>query len=121
VALNTYNVMSVMKAAMRSAHRDPSLLMELSGYYLATEIPVAYWGMMIAIEPRNWTKAFATLSADEMARILKELASQTRVNRFRKHKRGLKRPPPARTGGLREKHASTARLIATRNDVQDQK
>jgi IS4 transposase len=119
VALNTYNVMSVIKTAMRSAHRDPSLLMELSGYYLATEISAAYWGMMIAIEPRHWTKEFATLSTDEMARLLKELARRTRVDRFRKHKRGPKRPPPARTGGLREKHVSTARIIATRNGMQN--
>jgi IS4 transposase len=121
VALNTYNVMCVMKAAMRSAHRDPSLLLDLSGYYLATEISAAYWGMMIAIEPRHWTKAFATLSADEIARVLKELAARTRVDRFRKHKRGPKRPPPVRTGGLKEKHVSTARLIAARNGVQNNK
>jgi IS4 transposase len=121
VALNTYNVLSVLKAAMRTAHRDPSLLLDLSGYYLATEISAAYWGMMIAIEPRHWTKTFAALSLEEMAAILKELAAQTKVDRFRKNKRGPKRPPPARTGGYREKHVSTARLIATRNGEPNNK
>ena len=121
VAVNTYNVMSVLKAAMRSAHRDPSLLMDLSGYYLATEISAAYWGMMIAIEPRHWTKAFATITAKEMARILKNLAAQTKVDRFRKNKRGPKHPPPARTGGYKEKHVSTARLLATRTKAKKKK
>lgn len=121
VAVNLYNVMSVMKAALRSAHKDPSLVMELSGYYLATEISATYWGMMIAIEPRHWTKTFATLTVAEMGRVLKALAGQTKVDRFRKHKRGPKHPPPNRTGGYREKHVSTARLIASRAGVQNQK
>jgi IS4 transposase len=121
VAINLYNVMSVMKAAMRSAHKNPSLLMELSGYYLATEISATYWGMMIAIEPAQWTKTFACLTAVEMAHILNDLACQTKVDRFRKHKRGPKRPPPTRTGGYREKHVSTARLIAARGDAPNKK
>ena len=121
VALNLYNVLSVMKAAMRSAHRDPSLLMELSGYYLAAEISATYWGMMIAIAPKHWTKAFARLSVEEMAALLKELASRVSVQRFRKHHRGPRNPPPKRTGGYREKHVSTARLLAGRAGVQNKK
>lgn len=121
VAVNLYNVLSVMKAALRSAHKDPSLVMELSGYYLATEISATYWGMMIAIELRHWTKTFATLTASEMAQALKDLAGRVKVDRFRKHKRGPKHPPPKRTGGYREKHVSTARLIASRAGVQNKK
>jgi len=121
VAINLYNVMSVMKAALRSAHKDPTLVMELSGYYLATEISATYWGMMIAIEPRHWTKAFAILTATEMAQVLKDLAGHVKVDRFRKHKRGPKLPPPKRTGGYREKHVSTARLIASRVGAQNKK
>jgi IS4 transposase len=121
VALNLYNVLSVMKAAMRSAHRDPSLLMELSGYYLAAEISATYWGMMIAIAPEHWTKAFARLSVQEMAALLKELASRVSVHRFRKHHRGPRNPPPKRTGGYREKHVSTARLLAGRAGGKNKK
>jgi hypothetical protein len=120
VAINAYNMMSVLKGAMRSAYRDPSLLSELSGYYLASEISATYWGMMIAIEPHHWTTTFATLSVEEMAAVLKELAAKTSVHRFRKNHRGPKRPPPKRTGGLREKHVSTARLIAARGGAQNQ-
>lgn len=121
VAVNLYNVLSVMKAAMRTAHKDPSLLTELSVYYLGTEISAAYWGMMIAIPPSHWTKAFATLTATEMASVLRDLALATKIDRFRKHKRGPKRPPPKRTGGYREKHVSTARLIAGRNGGKNRK
>jgi IS4 transposase len=117
VGLYTYNVLSVMKAAIRSAHKNPKLLDELSGYYLAEEISATYWGMMIAIQPRHWTKAFSQMTADEIAHVLKELAGNVDVRRFRKHKRSPKKPPPRRTGGLREKHVSTARLLAARERV----
>lgn len=114
IALLTYNVISVLKAAMRSAHRNPSLLMELSGYYLAEEISATYWGMMIAIERQHWTTAFAHLTPLEMAEILKQLAKNVDLSRYKKHKRAPKKPPPKRTGGLRHKHVSTARLLEKR-------
>ncbi len=114
IALLSYNVLSVIKAATRSAHKDPSLLMDLSGYYLAEEIAATYSGMMIAIEPRHWTQSFARLTATKLAQLLKQLAANVDVSRFKKHKRGPKTPPPKRTGGLRKKHVSTKRLLDQR-------
>lgn len=114
IALTTYNVLSTIKAAMRSAHRDPSLLLDLSGYYLAEEISAAYWGMMIAIEPAHWTRQFAEATRTEMAACLRALAARANPSRFKKRRRGPKKPPPARTGGLREKHVSTKRLLDQR-------
>ena len=115
VALTTYNVLSTMKAAMRSAHRDPSLLTELSGYYLAEEISATYWGMMIAIPPAHWTRQFSQATAAEIAECLRSLAARVDPRRFQKRRRGPRLPPPKRTGGLREKHVSTQRLIAQRS------
>ena len=114
VALITYNVLSVLKAALRSAHRDPAPLIDLSGYYLAEEIAATYWGMMIAIEPKRWTEAFSQKSVVRLADLLKQLATSADVSRFKKRRRGPKHPPPKRTGGLREKHVSTARILAQR-------
>jgi hypothetical protein len=115
VALMTYNVLSTIKAAMRSAHRDPSLLGDLSGYYLAEEISATYWGMMIAIESAQWTRQFAGVTTAEMAACLRALAANANPSRFTKRRRGPKKPPPVRTGGLREKHVSTKRLLDQRN------
>ena len=120
VGLYVLNILNVLKAAMRSAHRDPSLLTELSGYYLAGEISSIYQGMMIAIEPRQWTGVFADLSTPEMATLLKQLARKVDVRRFRKKTRGPKKPPPKRRGGYREKHVSTARLLAERDAVANE-
>jgi hypothetical protein len=114
IALTTYNVLSTIKAALRSAHRDPSLLFELSGYYLAEEISATYWGMMIAIEPRQWRKQFAGVVAQELAACLLSLAANADPRRFKKRRRGPKKPPMPRTGGLREKHVATKRLLDQR-------
>jgi IS4 transposase len=118
IALTTYNVLSTIKAGMRSAYRDPSLLTELSGYYLAEEISASYWGMMIAIEPAHWTRQFAEATATEMADFLRTVAANADPGRFKKRRRGPRRPPPDRTGGLREKHVSTQRLIDQRHTVR---
>jgi IS4 transposase len=114
LALTTYNVLSTIKAAMRAAHRNPSLLFDLSGYYLAEEISATYWGMVIAIEPVHWTRQFAKATPMEMAECLRALAANADPRRFKKRRRGPKRPPPTRTGGLREKHVSTKRLLDQR-------
>lgn len=114
VALQTYNMISVIKTSIRVAQRTPSLLDELSGYALAEEIGATYRGMMIAIESELWTKEFAQLKVPEMAEALKHLGSKVDIRQFKKKKRGPKKPRPKRTGGLREKHVSTARLLAQR-------
>jgi IS4 transposase len=121
LALTSYNVLSTIKAAMRSAHRDPSLLLELSGYYLAEEISATYWGMMIAIEPTHWTKQFAALTVQELAASLLALAANADPRRFKKRHRGPAKPPPPRTGGLREKHVATKRLLDQRKALTNVK
>lgn len=114
VGLLTYNVISVVKGSLCAAHGDRAELQRLSTYYLAEEIGAAYWGMMIAIPQRAWRRAFANLSPQQMAAVLKELASHTRIKQFQKHPRKTRNPPPPRTGGLREKHVSTQRLLNQR-------
>ncbi len=69
---------------------------------------------MIAIESSHWTRSFARLTVDEMGASLLELAAQVDVDRFRKRRRGAKKPQPPRKGGYPHKHVSTARLLAER-------
>jgi IS4 transposase len=112
VGLVLYNTLSALKAALRSVHGEAA--QNLSGYYLSEEISAVYSGMMIAIRPVHWTKAFAQVTARQMANQLKDLAYNVNPARFAKSKRGPKKPPLKRTGGLREKHVSTARLLEAR-------
>ena len=114
VALLTYNVTSVVKSALSATHEDAMKRETISGYYLAGEIAAAYHGMMIAVPSAEWTRHFASLTARELASILKTLAAKVRPDRFRKNIRGPKNPPPKRSNDKRHPHVSTARILAQR-------
>jgi IS4 transposase len=112
VALVSYNVLSVIKAALRSVH-GVEAVEEVSGYYLADEIAGTHRGMMIAIPEDEWVM-FAGLTASALGEILKELAAKVRLSALRKHRRGPKRPQPKRASGAKIGHVSTAKLLAER-------
>jgi IS4 transposase len=112
VALVSYNVMSVVKAALRSAHGEEAVE-GLSFYYLADEIAGAHRGMMIAIPEDRWA-VFHGLTAVAFGRVLLDLAAGVRLSAYRKQVRGPKRPPPKRASGAKVKHVSTARLLEKR-------
>ena len=114
IALYTYNILSIVKHAMRAVYKDGAALERISGYYLAAEISAAYFGMMIAIPADEWTKAFAGLTAGALAALLKQLAGNIRIERFLKNKRGPKKPPPRKKGGKYAPHVSTKRLLDQR-------
>jgi IS4 transposase len=114
IALYTYNVLSVLKAAMRAVHKDAAAIERISGYYLAAEISAAYFGMMIAIPGPRWTKAFGHLTARQLAGVLKELSANIRIDRFLKNSRGPKKPPPKRKSAKNTPHVSTKRLLDQR-------
>jgi IS4 transposase len=113
LALLAYNAVSLIKAALRSAHGRQKVNDEVSGYYLSLEIGRTYDGMMIAIPAPHWT-CFRELAAKEFANVLQELASSVNLARYRKHPRGPKKTPSERTAYQNGKHVSTAKLLAQR-------
>jgi hypothetical protein len=112
VGIVLYNTLSALKAAIRAEHPAAP---PLSGYYLAEEIAAVYTGMMIAIRPSVWSKTFRSKTPQELAACLRSIAKRVNPHRFRKRTRGPKKKPPPRTGGFRQKHVSTARLLLSRN------
>ncbi len=117
IALMMYNTLSVVKASLRAVHGDEASPEKISGYYLASEIKAMQGGMMVAITPDYWRRRFGKTTPRQMASFLRECAVHVPIRRFLKNKRGPKKPPPKRTGGLREKHVSTARLLAQRKEI----
>jgi hypothetical protein len=69
--------------------------------------------MMIAIPAPYWA-LFRTLSDQEFANVLRELASSVNRSRYQKHPRGPKKKPPERTAYQNGKHVSTAKLLTQR-------
>jgi IS4 transposase len=112
VALVSYNMMSVVKAALRSVHGEEAVE-ELSFYYLAGEVAGTHRGMMIAIPEEEWA-VFHGLTAVAFGKILLDLAAGVRLSAYRKQVRGPKRPPPKRASGAKIKHVSTAKLLEKR-------
>jgi hypothetical protein len=114
VALLMYNVLCVVRAAIHSKHGEEAAFEKLSIYYLGSEITAIHGGMLIAVPAEEWAQTFRDCTAAQLAKFLQNTATHVDPTRFRKRTRGPKKPPPRRTGGLREKHVSTYRLIAQR-------
>lgn len=111
IALVAYNVLSVVKAALRSVHGTDKIETEVSSYYLADEIKGTYRGMMIAIPPEEW-RVFHNMTFTDLSQILKHLAGLTKLRAFRRHPRGPKIAQPKRTYLKNKPHVSTAKILA---------
>ncbi|WP_228059594.1 transposase [Plectonema radiosum] len=110
IALVTYNVLSVVMAALRTVHGTDKIETEVSSYYLADEIKGTYRGMMIAIPPEKW-RVFQNMTFIELSQILKHLAGHVKLRAFRRHPRGPKKPQPKRTYLKNRPHVSTFKIL----------
>lgn len=113
MALVGFNLSSVILTAMRASQQADDKL-EVSMYYVCEEIAHTYRGLDLVLNDHEWTKAFASLTCAQLARKLLQIASQTDLSRYRKHKRGPKKPPPKMNKAKRN-HISTARVLANNN------
>jgi hypothetical protein len=113
VALVTYMIISVIKAAIGSVHGPDTIKNKVSGYYLADEISGTYRGMMIAVPSDEWM-LFARMTTLEFVEILRVLASKVKMSAFKKHTRGPKKPAVKRNVSKNSPHVSTAKLLANR-------
>ncbi len=113
VALVAYNIMSTVKAALRSVHGVAVIDTEFSTHDLAEEVAATHRGMMIAIPEDEWV-VFQGMSPRELSPLLKQFAAAVRLSEYRKQPRGPKKPRPKRTSGAKARHVSTAKLLMRR-------
>ena len=111
IGLVAYNILSVVRTAMATAHGEESVE-EISAYYVADEIRGMMRGMMVVISDQQWQRQFGQRTERQMARVLLALARQVNLECFRKARRGPKKPRPKRTKYKRKTHVSTARILA---------
>jgi hypothetical protein len=111
IALVSYNIASVIRAALRATFGHEKIEKEVSWYYIANEVRFNYGGMDVALEEETWAP-FQSMSATDLAAKLKEYAGNVRLSAFKRHPRGPKKPTPRRTKYADETHVSTARLLA---------
>jgi hypothetical protein len=113
VALVAYNVVALVKGALRAAHGAEYVEEQLSMYYLTLEVAQVTPGMEIAVEAEAW-EVFRHMSTAEFTTILVAIAQRLDTKKYTKHKRGPKKPPPNKLSGKRQTHVSTARILASR-------
>lgn len=110
VAVAAYNVLAVLKAALRGVHGEEKVQREVSGYYVALEWALVYAGMMIALPAAEW-EVFGRMSATELAKYLRRWASKVDMEKIKKA--SPRKPTKQRTTRIKDKspHLSTARLL----------
>jgi hypothetical protein len=105
------NAVSLIKAALRAAH-GAEAEDELSVYYAALDIQQVYRGMMIALPADRWS-VFGSMSAEELAGALRQMAGAVDRASYTKTSRGPKKPTPRKVyknGG----HVSTHKVLLKR-------
>jgi len=113
VTLVCYNVLAVVKAALRAAHGCAKVEQEVSLYHVTEQVRRTYTGMMIALPEEEWV-LFQGLSVPALAQILRELASRVRLAAVPKAPSRPKKPRPERKDNPKEPHVSTAKVLGQR-------
>lgn len=110
VAVAAYNVLAVLKAALRGVHGEEKVQREVSGYYVALEWALVYAGMMIALPAAEWAQC-GRMPAKELATYLRRWASTVDMEKIKKAP--PRQPTKQKTERIKDKspHLSTARLL----------
>jgi IS4 transposase len=113
VALVAYNVVALVKGALRAAHGPEYGKDQLSRYYLTLEVTQVATGMEIALGTEPW-EILRQMSPAEFTRTLVAIAQRLDTKKYTKHPRGPKKPPPHKLSAKHQTHVSTARILAMR-------
>ena len=117
LAVCACNVLRVVSGALEQAEEpsacEPDDVWEASSYAVAVELRVAYDGLVVNVPTEAWD-VFAVWSARQLAEWLVEVARKTDRKRYRKSRRGPKKPVERVKAGRKAAHRSTARLLAQR-------
>ena len=88
-----YNVLAVVKGALRGLHGEQTIHDTVSGYYIAGEIGRTYEALLGFVPADQWTQVQA-LSHEAFLTLLMGLARAVDLAKYRKHPRGPKKPKP---------------------------
>jgi IS4 transposase len=111
LALISYNMLAVLKAALRGVHGEQKIEEELSFYYVGHSVASTWTAVELVALPEDWYAKYGKLTPREMAAELMHLARSVNMAKLKKHRRGEKKPPPARSSTRNQPHVSTHRLL----------
>ena len=111
MALVTYNLLSVVRAAFQAVHGEEAAS-QLSSYYLAHEVANTHEGMCVILDGAFWTNKFAWLTPTQMANELKRLARNLRLTKYQKARwTPKKKKQKKKQQADAPNHISTARVL----------
>lgn len=110
MALVSYNLMSVVRAAVASQH-GPEAAETFSTYYACHEVSQTAEGMSVVLPAENWRERYGRLTPTQMAAELNQLALKINLSKYRKNKWKKKVKPPDKPKKQR-RHASTMKILA---------
>ena len=113
VAVVAYNVQAVVKGALRAVHGAEKITAEVSNYHWADEIAGLNRGLLVALPAAEW-QGFRAIPVPDLVALLRRLVEQVTLSRFRKARRGPKKPAARRTYDPAHPHVATAKLLASR-------
>lgn len=105
-----YNVLALVKGAMRVVHGAQKVEREVSVYYMAGELGNTSRGLAIAVPESTWATV-RRLNPEELAQEMLRLAGLMNLRHYQKHRRGPKKRRPERRQLGPGNNVSTARLI----------
>jgi len=111
MALVAFNLYAIIMAAIQAAHPSKKIRDEVSDYYIAEESATTSNGMNLVLEEEDWA-SFVTCTRAEFCCLMLKLAGKIELRKFKKHKRGIKKPPPPKNKFIGKPHVSTARLLS---------
>ena len=110
MAIVAFNILSTVKAALKSVHGVGKVEAGLSDYYLVEEVQATYRGMAIALPAPLWS-SITQMNLTEFAQTLKKWASFVNLKRFCSSPRQKKKNKTKPTYDPKHPHRSTARLL----------
>jgi IS4 transposase len=110
MALFAFNILSTVRAALKEVHGAAEIEENLSDYYVVEDVQATWRGLEIAIPPEEW-RTFQTMSDVAFAQSLRQWAERINLKRFRKSKRGPKKPTNKKKFDPKHPHVATARLL----------
>lgn len=119
VALLGFNILAVLRAALRSEHGAATVEKEVSSYHVMCEVKEKIGGMMIALPPEMWAP-LGRLELAKFVELLREVASQANLWKYPLSHRKPK-PSGTKTKERRNKpgkHVATAKLLDQRKPVK---
>lgn len=110
VALVAFNILATVRAVLQQVHGAAVIEEQLSDYYVVEDIQATWRGLEIAILAQDW-QVFRAMDSVAFAQCLRQWAERVNLQRFRKSKRGQKKPITKKPFDPKHPHVATARLL----------